>query len=776
MRTLARLPSLFAVSLSFLCALCVFVVNSHAADWAHWRGPEQNGVSRERDLPEKFALDPKAKDGNLLWKAPYGARSTPLVLNGRVYLINRAGEGLQEQERVLCLNADDGKLVWEHKFNVFHSEIDRVRFGWTNLAADPATGNVYAHGTQGFLFCFDKDGKVLWSRSLTEEYGRISGYGGRLTSPIVDGDLLIIGLVNASWGDQARGGNRFVAFDKKTGTPVWWGDTRGQVRDTYNSTPVVAVINNERLLISGGADGGVHAFRVRTGEKVWSYVFGTGAVNCSPVVQGNYVYIGHGEENPDNNLQGRVICLDGSKVKDGKPELVWKADELKAKFASPILHDGRLYICDEVATMYCLDAKSGKQLWDYSYGTECKGSPVWADGKIYVGEVDAKFHILKPGADGCEALHAQYFRAPPGQGKVEINGSPAIVNGRVYFTTSEGTYCIGKPGHKAKPDPIPPQPKEPGPAPKDPKLGLVQIVPADVVLEPGESVTFQARLFDDGGRFLRQVEAQWSLAPPPLPEGMKPMGDGPPPLRGDITAQGKLTVDKAVPGQFGLVVAKAEGLTGQARVRVVPRLPYQQDFEKVPVGAAPGGWVNCQGKFVVQQKGDAKVLMKTANIASPLVSRAYTYISKPSLTDYTIQADLMGTQKGDDMPDMGIGANRYTLMLAGKTQSLRLISGGAVPRVEKTAGWPWKPDVWYRLKLTVEVGKDKAIIRGKVWPRDQVEPKDWTVEFEDPSPNREGSPALYGYAYGIPGSVEEAQKSPGAEIYYDNLSVTPNKP
>src|SRR5262249_10454531 len=158
--------------------------------------------------------------------------------------------------------------------------------------------------------------------SLTEEYGRISGYGGRVTTPIIDGDLLILGMVNASWGELARGGNRFVAFDKRTGVPVWWADTGHQVRETYSSCPVVAVSNGQRLVISGGADGGVHAFKVRTGEKVWSHIFGNGAVNCSPVVDGNRVYIGHGEENLDTNLQGRVVCLDAATVKDGKPAVI----------------------------------------------------------------------------------------------------------------------------------------------------------------------------------------------------------------------------------------------------------------------------------------------------------------------------------------------------------------------------------------------------------------------------------------------------------------------
>ncbi len=138
---------------------------------------------------------------------------------------------------------------------------------------------------------------------------------------------------------MAIGGNRFVAFNKRTGDVVWWGSTGIRVSDTYSSTPVVAVINGERLLISGGF-AGVYAFKVRTGEMVWGYEICREAVNLTPVVDGNLVYIGHGEEN-DNDTQGSVVCLDASQVENGKPKLVWHVDGIKAKFASPIVHDGK---------------------------------------------------------------------------------------------------------------------------------------------------------------------------------------------------------------------------------------------------------------------------------------------------------------------------------------------------------------------------------------------------------------------------------------------------
>jgi outer membrane protein assembly factor BamB len=767
--------------LPLLPALLAWAAAADGAEWSNWRGPEQTGVSRERGLPDKFSSNPKAKDGNVLWRTPSGGISTPIVQGGRVYVINKVGEDQTQQERVMCFDADTGKVLWEHKFNVFLTDIVRDRLGWTHLCGDPETGNVYAHGTQGFLLCFDKDGKVLWRHSLSEEYGRISGYGGRLVSPLVDEDLVLVSFLNASWGEQTVGATRLVAFDKRTGAVVWWASTGYRPKDTYYSCPVAAVINGERLILTGGGDGGVHAFRARTGEKVWSYIFGDGAVNVTPVVEGSLVYIGHGEEN-DNNTQGRVICLDAAEVKDGKPKLVWQVDGIKAKYASPVLHEGRLYIANEVGLLYCLDAKTGKELWTFQYGQNTKGSPVWADGKLYVTEVDSKFHILEPKDTECKELASVFFRSR-GPVPVELNGSPAVAYGRIYFLTSTDLYCVGSKDHAAKSDPIPPQPKE-GPPAQGARAAHLQVVPADVALNPAGTAEFKVRAFDDKGRLLGEVDADWSLAgslPPVFPIGYPPQPKAatppaaPPPLQGELSARAgketKLTVANAPPGQFGRVVARAGGLTGYARVRVAPVLPYRVDFSRIPEGRTPGGWVNTQGKFsVVQLPGGRKVLAKGNTNPSPLVSRAHAFIGLPGLTDYTIEADVQGSKVRSDMPDIGIDANRYTLMLGGNTQQLRLVSWDALPRIDNTIQFNWKPGVWYSMKLTVKIEGDKAVVRGKVWPREAGEPKEWTVEVEDPVPNRHGAPALYAYSAGILGP-----KQPGTEIFFDNVKVTPNK-
>ncbi len=175
---------------------------------------------------------------------------------------------------------------------------------------------------------------------------------------------------------------------------------------------------------------------------------------------------------------------------------------------------------------------------------------------------------------------------------------------------------------------------------------------------------------------------------------------------------------------------KADGLAARARVRVAPHLPYAQDFSKVPEGAVPAGWVNTQGKFRVGTYKGEKVLMKVNDKGSPLVAKGNAYIGMPTLKNYTIESDVMGGQVGSDLPDMGVVGNRYTLVLAGNIQKLRITSWDALPRIDRTIEYPWQPNVWYRLKLTVEVTSDIAIVKGKCWKRGDTEPAEWTIQVE----------------------------------------------
>ena len=420
--------------------LCVFLVTSAGGDWPSWRGPSQNGVGQDTGLISEWSPEGK----NLLWRADFTGRSTPVVLDGRVYVMGRVGRDITEQERVAGFDAETGELIWEHRFNLFHTTIPFNRVGWASPAGDPETGYIYAHGVQGLFFCFDRDGGIVWSRSLTEEYGRISGYGGRVHTPVVVDNLVIISFLNVSWGAHTVPRHRYFAFDKKTGDVVWISTPGGRPLDTTYSVPVLANINGQELLIAGNADGGIYAMKALTGEKVWGFKLSQRGINSSVVVEGNLVYAAHSEENLDTTEMGRVVCIDGTGTGDvTATHEVWRYDGCAVGYTSPVVHGGDLFVVDNSANLHCLDAATGASRWQYSLGTVGKGSPVWADGKIFATEVNGEFHIVDVSTAAATKLDADRVLVGEEDRPAEIYGSPAVDRGRIYFSTEEGLYCLG---------------------------------------------------------------------------------------------------------------------------------------------------------------------------------------------------------------------------------------------------------------------------------------------------------------------------------------------
>ena len=215
------------------------------------------------------------------------------------------------------------------------------------------------------------------------------------------------------------------------------------------------------------------------------------------------------------------------------------------------------------------------------------------------------------------------------------------------------------------------------------------------------------------------------------------------------------TPDKSAGAHAGTVTAQSGDMKATARVRVIPSLPWTEDFEAVDLEKIPTHWIGATGKFFVREKDGNKILVKPPPRRG--LDRSNVYIGPSTIKDYQIQVDLMGTRNKRRVPDMGLIANRYTLDMQGKHQRLQIRSWASDLRMAKTIDFSWETDVWYTMKMMVEITDDKAIIRGKVWRTGESEPAEWTITAEDPLPNREGSPGIYG-------------NSP-ADIYYDNLKV-----
>lgn len=703
------------------------------ADWPEWRGPRRDGTSTEKNLPVSWS---PAGD-NLAWKAPYGGRSGPVVFGDRVYLHTMVGAADVAQERLVALNANTGALLWESRFNVFHSDVPTHRGGWAAPSVDPASGVVYVLGAGGLMTAVTPAGKVQWQRSLSEEVGLVSTHGGRTVSPLIEGNLVIVNALCVGWGDLGRGANRWFAFDKATGATVWVSSPQKKHYDTNMSPGIVTSVDGMQLLIVGGTDGTFHALKVNTGEQVWEFEVTKRAVLTGAVLNGTTAYITHSEENLDTSEMGMIAALDvGGKGTLTRDTIKWFNHGFQGGFASPVTDGERLYVVDNGAILGAFDLKDGSKLWEKSLGTIQKSSPVLADGKLYVGTENGKVYILEPSATGVKILDEDWLGSE--QSPEAIFGSPAVSGGRVFFTSTEATYAIGKTAPKAGPAVLT---KPAAVAASTAEPAVLQVFPYEVMLAPGEKAPFKVKLLDAKGNFIREDKATWALD-----QLSGAMADG------VYTAPAK--------AEAGYLKATVGAITGQARIRVVPPLPWTYDFDQWTGEAPPGHWTNTTGKIFVRELEGNKALVRVPD-ATPQ-RRTRVFMGPATWSNYTVEADVRVTEKRRTMSDVGVFAQRYGLVLFGNSQKLELQPWQAAPGRTATMPFAWKPDTWYRVKLQVqnEAG-GVTVARGKVWARGEQEPAAWMIEKKDPVGHREGAPGLYA--------------DPANEIYFDNLKVSSNQ-
>jgi outer membrane protein assembly factor BamB len=709
-----------------LCIAC----SLGAADWPDWRGLARNGTSPEKNLPSKWS--PAGE--NLAWRAPYGGRSAPIVVGNRVYLMNISGRGADQQERVMALDADTGKPVWEYKYHVFLSDVPPHRASWASPAADLETGNIYSLGVGGMLTALDRNGKKLWERSLAEEMGLVTTHGGRTVSPVIEGPYVIVSGITSGWGELARAAHRFMAFDKRTGDMVWVSAPGGRPFDTTYSPPVVADVGGTRLLVAGGSDGTMHAIKVWTGEPVWKYEVSKRGLNTGAVLNGNLAIVSHSEENLDTNEMGLLSAIDATaRGAIGKEQIKWQVKNWQGGFSSPVIDGDRLYQVDNGANLVAFDVNTGRKLWEQNLGTIQKASVVLGDGKLYVGSENGKFWILKPGQEKVEVLSEQQLGS---EGQPEqIIASVAVSNGRIFLVSSDAVYCIGN--KQVTPNP---SMKADWAAPAGAEIAHLQVFPTEVLLKPGDKLVMHARSFDANGRFIREEkEPAWSVTGGTVQNGVFVAGDKP---------------------FAGTIEAKVGNVAGSSRVRVIPPLPWSQDFTSVKPGSVPPWWINATGKSSVREVEGNQVLVKHAD--NPFTKRARAYIGPTNLHDYTVQVDFNGVEKRRQLGDAGVVAQRYNLILFGNHQRLELQSWQ--PETQRTVAVPysWKGNTWYRMKLRVENKPDGSVhAQGKVWPASEPEPDKWLIEKIEKGGHKHGSPGLYADA--------------PFEVYFDNLKVAANK-
>ncbi len=762
--------------------------------WLSWRGPDQSGVSLEKGLPE--SVDAKSA----LWAVALPGQGSPVIANGRLYINGYSGVGPDLREVLACLNAETGEKIWEHRFNDFLSDTIYERYATSSPVVDPETGNVYTQGTQGLFSCFSPEGKLLWQHSMMEEFGRLTFPNSRTASPVIDRELVITRGITSAWGAYGPAGDRFYAFDKKTGELVWSSAPGDRPQDNTFSQPYLTWLDGKRVLFSAGGDSTVVCINARTGEPLLrmpvAKAGAKGGINAAVVRYKDSLVVIHESENIDASEVGRSAAYQIPKSlqppEPGKPQIfeakdleIWR-NPLGSLASSPVVVGNRIYEVTGVGEVAAMDADTGKVLWRKKLAAEQRqSSPFYADGKLYVAMYIAGGSDAKPSEEGSGA-DGELLVLKPGETDAAIlsrtllsghcYGSPVGYNGKLYVQTDKKLYCFGRKGNNPG-LPAAPQP-EPWPAPGEKKQ--LQLIPYEALLAPGKSQQVRVRALDAKGFTVEEnidpKKVSWEPFIPPTALVKATMKGG--------FVEGRLVAEPAPVASAGQFKGSLDGMVGFLKGRVMLELPITQDFEKFelsqdtskpPAPAAPNTlepptpfaypplpWNGARFRFEVRQapgEGGTKALCKT--IDDKRFQRGQVFFGHPDLRNYTIQADVLTEGNKRKMSEVGVINQRYAVILKGNAQQIEVNSNQE--RIRQSVPFKWTPNEWYRLKARVDVAADgSGVVRAKAWKKSEPEPEAWTIEVPHKHAHTQGSPGLFGF------SPQEQR------AWIDNISVTPN--
>ncbi len=229
------------------------VAGDTKGDWTQWGGPGQEFQAASRGLATEWPEEGPPK----LWSRELGdGYSAILAEAGKLYTMYRT----DEKEAVISLDAATGETLWEHRYDHSPHEGHVAQFGEGPRSTPLISGNrIYTIGVAGKMHCLNKkNGKVVWSHDLWEEFGGTILNHGYSSSPIEYGNNIIT-LVGGE-------GHGIVAFDKKTGEVAW----KNQDFENSYSTPRILEVDGQKQLVVFMATELI-AVDPENGALKWSY-------------------------------------------------------------------------------------------------------------------------------------------------------------------------------------------------------------------------------------------------------------------------------------------------------------------------------------------------------------------------------------------------------------------------------------------------------------------------------------------------------------------------
>ena len=405
-----------------------------AADWPQWRGPNRDGVWREKGIVQEF----EDRQLPVRWRAKIAnGYSGPTVANGRVYVTDRLIAPTQV-ERIHCFDAMSGKEIWSHAYECKYGKVGYP--DGPRAAVTVNDGRAYSLGTMGHLFCLDAaEGDVLWSKNLYAEYGIRIPTWGIAAAPLVEKDLAI---VHVGGRDNAC----LVAFDKVTGEERW----RALNDPASYSAPIIIEQAGKRVLVcwTGAHVAGLDPL---TGKLYWQHPFTPSrmVINiATPVFQDGYLFV---SSFYDGSL---LLEVDPDKL---AVEKVWRrkgpsereTESLHCCISTPLIQGDYIYGVDSYGELRCLDLQTGERIWE---SLEAVPTARWSnihmvrhEDRIWMFNERGELIISKLSPEGFHEL-SRAKMIEPTRGQLGQRGGvcwahPAFAYKHVYIRNDQEILC-----------------------------------------------------------------------------------------------------------------------------------------------------------------------------------------------------------------------------------------------------------------------------------------------------------------------------------------------
>ncbi|MBN1596043.1 PQQ-like beta-propeller repeat protein [candidate division FCPU426 bacterium] len=332
-------------------------------NWNRWKGPDQNGISKEVEW-DATALNKPLK---VNWKKNIGPGYSNVAIQGQ-YLYTMGYDKKEKQNTIYCLDVKTGEEIWRHSLRATKGQYEGPKS--TPVVDD---GRVYTFSQDGDMLCQDaQTGKAIWKKQALRDYGAEVLQWSLASSFLIEGDTAYLNACTTG-----------LALNKKTGQVIWKSEPG---KGNY-ATPVSFMANGKKLLAVCGQTN-VYAVSAETGKVAWSFSWPSryNIIAADPVIFGNRLFMSTGYGNG-------CALYDFSA---GKPQEVWRNKEVSTHIATAMPIDGYLYAVDgnagTNAKIECLDTKTGAVQWSEELGF---GNMIAAGGYLIFINEHGSLYILK---------------------------------------------------------------------------------------------------------------------------------------------------------------------------------------------------------------------------------------------------------------------------------------------------------------------------------------------------------------------------------------------